>query len=180
MRQLILTLITVVCISFQTQAQNNNFNQDFELLAKGDNILKLQKKKFTTWGKSTWTVSETEGQGNNKSNKFASSGAEENATLVLYKDLEVGSTYVFSVAVKMTNAQGAAWKTNYSVKVTAGKKGDIHVYGEDKVKEPGENKWKTHKMEFTVVEGREKVALQVYRWAKGVTLNIDDFKLIKK
>ena len=80
----------------------------------------------------------------------------------------------------MTNVNGAAWKTDYNVKATAGKKGDIYIYGEDKVKEPGENKWKTHKIEFTVVEGREKVADQVRRWAEGVTLNIDDFKLIKK
>ena len=92
MKQLFNILISAMCISFQTQAQNKNFNQDFESLEKDD----------------------------------------------------------------------------------------IHVYGEDKVKEPGENKWKTHKLEFTVIEGREKVALQVYRWAEGVTLNIDDFKLIKK
>ena len=99
-----------------------------------------QKKKFNSWGKVKWTVTEEEGKGYNKSNKFASSSDEENATLVLYKNLEVGATYVFSAAVKITGTD-VDWKTNYSVKVASGKKGDMHQYGTEKVKEPGANKW---------------------------------------
>jgi len=165
---------------FTTTAQKSDFHQTFETLEKGKDITKLQNGKFTAWGKSTWTVSEKKGKGNRASDKFASSDGTMNATLVVYKNLEVGATYEFRVAVKITNAKGNAKKTNYSVKASSGKKGDIHKYGEVKLVEPGGNNWKLHRFEFTVIEGREKVALQVYRWAEGVILNIDDFQLIKK
>ena len=180
MNQLFITLMTLLAFSFSVYAQNTNFSQNFENLDSGKDITKLEKGKFTTWGNSTWTVTEKKGAGNNKSDKFASSDGAVNATLVLFKTLEVGATYEFSVAVKMTNAKGNAKKTNYMVKATSGKKGDMHKYAEDKVVEPGENQWKQHKIQFTVIEGREKVALQVYRWAEGITLNVDDFKLEKK
>ena len=80
----------------------------------------------------------------------------------------------------MTNTKGKASRANYVIKATSGKKGDMHTYGQDKLVEPKANKWKTHKIKFTVVEGRERVALSTYRWAKDVTMNVDDFKLIKK
>ena len=73
-----------------------------------------------------------------------------------------------------------AWKSNYSVNVISGKKEDRHIYAEEKLVEPKANKWKTTEIEFTVIEGKEKVTIQLYRWAKDVTMNVDDFKLIKK
>jgi len=173
-------MIAIFAGLLSMNAQNGNFKQDFEALEKGADVTKLQKKKFASWGKAKFTVSEEKGKGNGDSNKFVSSDGAENATLVVYKDLEVGTTYVFSVAVKMTNVNGKATKANYAVKATSGKKGDIHTYGQDKMVEPKANKWKEHKLEFTVIEGREKVTLTIYRWAKDVTLNVDDFKLIKK
>lgn len=139
----------------------------------------MQKKKFNSWGDVKWTVTEEEGKGYNKSNKFASSSNEENATLVLYKNLEVGATYVFSAAVKITGTN-VNWKTNYTVKASSGKKGDIHHYAVEEIKEPGANKWQKHEVKFTVIEGREQIMLHVYIWAKVVTLNVDDFRLVKK
>ncbi|PCI33657.1 MAG: hypothetical protein COB60_07425 [Flavobacteriaceae bacterium] len=180
MMRFYISVIAIFALIFTANAQKSDFYQSFEPLEKGKDITKLKKGKFGTWGKSTWTVTEKKGKGNNKSDKFASSNGAINATLVHYKTLEVGVTYVFSVAVKMTHAKGNVKKTNYSVKATSGKKGNTHKYGEVKVVEPGENKWKQHTIEFTVVKGREKVTLQVYRWAEGVILNVDDFKLIKK
>lgn len=156
------------------------FNQTFEKLEKGANLLKLKKGKFSTWGKSTWSVTEAEGKGFNNSNKFASCGATENATLVQYKTLEAGATYVFSVAVKMTDVDGANWKGNYSIKVLSGAKSSTHFYGKEEIKEPKAGVWKEHKIKFTVEEGKENVCFQVYRWKEGVTLNVDNFKLLKK
>lgn len=180
MKKLFISLITVTCLVFTVNAQKVEISQNFENLEKGTDILTLEKGKFNSWGKSTWTVTEQEGEGYEKSNKFASSGEAENATLVQYKNLEVGATYVFSVAVKMSNTGSQAWKTNYAVKAVSGKKGDMHVYKVDDMKEPGADKWTLHELEFTVVEGKERVALQVYRWAKDVILNVDNFKLVKK
>ena len=180
MKQLLILLTFVAGVSYSSFAQKVVFNQDFESSEKGQNVKTLQKNKFTTWEKVSFTVSEEKGKGNNKSNKFASSDGTESASLVIYKNLEVGATYVFSVAVKMTNVNGKTATANYVINATAGKKGDMHRYGQEKVVEPKANKWKEHQIEFTVVEGREKVALSVYRWAKDVTLNIDDFKLVKK
>jgi hypothetical protein len=102
--------------------------------------------------------------------------------LVQYKNLEVGATYVFSVAVKMTNTDGVAWKGNYAVKVSSGgdKGSTPYFYKVDDIKEPEDDKWTLHELEFTVIEGKENVTLQVYRWAPGTTLNVDNFKLAKK
>ena len=179
MKKLIITLMAVVGFVATSNAQEKIFFQGFENSETGKNVTKTQTKKLNSWGKATWTVTEKKGKGFNDSNKYASCGGEESATLVLNKNLEVGATYLFSAAVKVTNTD-VDWKTNYTVKVASGKKGDIHQYGGDIVKEPGANKWQQHEIEFTVVEGRESVMLQVYRWAKDVTLNVDDFKLIKK
>ncbi len=181
MKNLFTLLTCVLAVTFSATAQQNKaeFFQGFENLEAGKDVSKVQKKKLNTWGKVKFTVTEEEGKGFNKSNKYASSSDHENATLVLYRDLEVGATYVFSAAVKITGTN-VDWQTNYSVKVASGKKGDIHQYGTDKVKEPEAGKWQKHEIEFTVIEGRENVMLQVYRWAKDVTLNVDDFKLVKK
>tara|TARA_R110002049_G_scaffold45604_2_gene132933 strand:- start:46214 stop:46768 length:555 start_codon:yes stop_codon:yes gene_type:complete len=170
-------VLVVLGFVFNGYAQNANYSQDFESFEKGTNLLKIKKKRFNSWGGATWTVSQTNKKGNNKSDKFATSGDKVNATLVQYHNLEVGKTYLFKVAVKITNAGGVNWKTNYAVKVISGAKGNTHIYGENNVKEPGENKWREHKIVFTVLEGKEKVALQVYRWAEGITLNVDDFSL---
>tara|TARA_B100000809_G_scaffold237914_1_gene258235 strand:- start:29625 stop:30167 length:543 start_codon:yes stop_codon:yes gene_type:complete len=174
-----IAVIAIFTMTIVSQAQIIT-NENFESLEAGQDILKLKKGKFNTWGKSTWTVTEQAGGGFHKSDKFASSGGEENATLAQSKKLEVGETYVFSVAVKMTDTGGQGWKSNYSVKVISGGKADTHIYKGDNMKEPGADLWKQHKIEFTVVEGREKVTLQVYRWAPGTILNIDDFKIKKK
>lgn len=179
MKQFILVAALLFAFSSTSKAQQVIFDQTFENLEEGVDILKLKKGKFATWGKGKWTVSKKKKKGNNKSNKFATSDGIEGATLVQYANLEVGETYEFSVAVKITNAGGVNWKTNYTVKVTSGKKGDIHEYGSEILKEPGEGSWKVHKMKFTVVEGRERVTMNVYRWAKDIVLNIDDFKLVK-
>ena len=179
MKHFILGSILFFAIASTLNAQQTIFDQTFETLEEGTDVLKLKKGKFATWGKGKWQVTEQKEKGNNKSNKFVSSDGLEGTTLVQYANLEVGATYEFSVAVKITNAGGVAWKTNYSVKAMSGKKGDSHEYGGDILKEPGEGKWKEHKMKFTVIEGRERVTLSVYRWAKDIVLNVDDFKLVK-
>ena len=101
--------------------------------------------------------------------------------MVKYTNLEVGATYVFSVAVKITNTGGQSWKSNFSVKVFSGKgKDDTHMYAKNDVKAGQDNKWEKHNLKFTVIEGRKNVVLQAYRRTKGVLLHVDDFKLVKK
>lgn len=180
MKQLFISLSVIFAFTLTVNAQEAVFNQNFESLEKGENVKKLQKGKFTTWGQAIFTVTEEEGKGNNESNKFASSDGTGNAAIATYRDLEVGATYVFSVAVKMTNVKGKASNANYVVNATSGKKDDMHKYGQEKLVAPKANEWKEHTLAFTVIEGREKVSLSVYRWAKNVTLNVDDFKLVKK
>lgn len=180
MRPLAILLFVISICSYSASAQKTIFNQDFESVNKGQNILKFEKQKLKAWGESQWTVKEKKGKGFAGSNKYVSCGNKQNSTLVRYENLEVGSTYVFSVAVKVNNPDAQSWKSNYTVKVTSGKKGDIHRYGEDKMVEPKNGKWIEHKIEFTVVEGRENVILQVYRFAASMTLSADNFKLIKK
>ncbi len=179
MKTKFLFFIIALGIAFSSKAQEVVFSQDFESFEKGKNLINFKKGLFKTWGKSTWKVTEKKGKGFEKSNKFASCGDEEGATLVKTIELEAGSTYIFSVAVKISNAD-TDWKANYNVRVLSGKKGDIHFYAKDDLKKPKANNWRKHEFEFTVIEGREKISFQVYRWAKDVTLNLDNFKIVKK
>ena len=41
----------------------SKWNQNFENLEKGTDLLTLAKGKFVGWGKSTWTVTEKKGKG---------------------------------------------------------------------------------------------------------------------
>lgn len=155
-------------------------HQDFESLEKGSDVLEARPNRLFAWGKCPWTVTEKKGKGFMKSDKFATSGDVENATLVKYADLEVGKTYVFSVAVKLTNVN-QSWKGAYSVKaIYPESKENIYQYAVEEVKEAKVGKWKKHSLEFTVVEGKENVVLNVYRWAKGVKMHVDDFILTEK
>jgi hypothetical protein len=182
MKHTYVILILLFTFNLSTQAQTKvKLNQNFENLEKGTDLLTLAKGKFGGWGKSTWTVTEKKGKGFNNSNKFATSGDVANANLVKYTNLEIGATYVFSVAVKLTNTSGQSWKNNYSVKAFSGKgKDDTHMYAKNDVKAGKDNIWKKHNLEFTVIKGRENVVLQAYRKTKGVLLHVDDFKLVKK
>lgn len=179
MRKFFIALIAIVAYGTTLNAQVI-FQQDFEFLEKGEDILNLKRGKFNTWGKSTWTVTEEAGKGYNNSNKFATSGGEENATLVQYKELEPGEKYEFTVAVKMDGTGGANWKGNYSVKVSSGSKDKTHSYGKEEIKEPKEGEWTLHTISFKVKKGKTNVSFQVYRWKPDVYISVDNFKLVKK
>lgn len=180
MKSLLSLFISMLIFISGLHAQKTEYFQNFEDLNQGQNVLALKNKEFKGWGKSTFKVTENAGKGYNNSNKYASSGDQENTTLVKNMSLEAGKTYVFSAAVKMTNVEGQSWKGNYTLKVSSGKKGDVHIYDKEQIKEPTPDKWQNHKIKFTVKEGREAVVLQVFRWAKNTTLNVDDFKLTSK
>ncbi|WP_438988679.1 hypothetical protein [Polaribacter sp.] len=172
---IIVILLTLGGVKAQTLV-----HQDFESLEKGSDVLKARPNRLFAWGKSTWTVTEKKGKGFMGSDKFATSGDEVNETLVKYTDLEVGKTYVFSVAVKLTNVN-QSWKGAYSVKaIYPESKENIYQYAVEEVKEAKVGKWKKHSLEFTVVEGKENVVLNVYRWAKDVKMHVDDFMLTEK
>jgi len=179
MKTIYIAIIAFFSMSISAQAQIV-FNETFESLDTGTNILKLKKAKFNTWSKATWTVTEQIGKGFNKSDKFASCGEGENVNLVQYRNLVAGETYIFSVAVKMTNTGGKSWAGNYSLKVTSGAKEDTYTYGTEKIEEVKEGDWTKHIIEFTVLKGKENVCFNVYRWKSDVIMHIDNFKIEKK
>lgn len=122
MKQRLILMAFVVGFGLTSFAQENVFKQDFENVENDADVTKLQKNKFTVWGNAKFTVTEKKGKGNKGSNKYTSSTGTESASLVVYRNLEVGVTYVFSVAVKMTNVDGNANKANYAVNATSGKR----------------------------------------------------------
>ena len=63
MKRFCISLMAIVSFVITTNAQKAGFNQNFESIEKGKDITKLQKGKFTTWGKAIFTVSEEEGKG---------------------------------------------------------------------------------------------------------------------
>lgn len=178
MKAIYIAVLSIFSFSMVGNAQTI-LKQDFEKLQNGEDILNLSSGKFSTWGESTWTVTEQVGKGFENSNKYATSGGEENATLAQYRDLEVGETYEFSVAVKMDGTGGANWKGNYSVIASTGDKNKTHFYGKEEVKEPAEGKWQLHKIKFKVKKKKTSVCFRVYRWKPDVKISVDNFKIEK-
>lgn len=178
MKNLKIILLAVSLGFTSANFAQQNINQTFENLEAGTNVITMNKGKFASWQNGTWTVEEKEGKGHNNSDKYIKSNGKKSINIVKYVTLKAGETYTYVVSVKVDDID-QSWKGNYTVTASSGKKGDTVTYGKEEIKDPATGVWKTHKISFTVEEGKEVVALQVYRWAEGVSLKIDDFKLIK-
>ncbi|GAB1308850.1 hypothetical protein KH5_15330 [Urechidicola sp. KH5] len=172
-------IVAVLALFFSVtlSAQEVIFNQNFEKLPEGKQLLEQGKDRFFSWYDDTsWEV--VSGDGADEGKKFAVSSTNQQVNIVQYADLVAGETYVFSVDVKIDN-QGVAWKRNYSIGISSGKKGDSHSYKNEKIEMPVEGKWESHSFKFKVKEGREKISFQVGRWAEGGVLCVDNFKIVK-
>ncbi len=159
-------------------AQEVILNQNFDNLPEGKQLLEPGKDRFFSWYENTtWQV--VSGDEADEGKKYAASSINQQVNLVYYADLVAGETYVFSVDVKIDD-QDVAWKRNYSIGISSGKKGDSHSYKNEKVETPAEGEWESYSFKFKVKEGREKVSFQVGRWAEGGVLKVDNFKIVKK
>lgn len=174
----ILVIITTLSIG---QNQKPEYNNNFEGYEDGTILNEPGvKKRLFTWGETTtFTAKNTESKGNKGSNGYAVSSENQGVNCVKYFNLEKGETYVWQIAVKI-EGDVPSWKGKYSLKVISGKGDNAFKYIEENIDEPEFDKWIEYKKEFTVLEGYEKLNVQVARWASGTTLCVDDFILKKK
>ena len=158
-----------VTISF---AQKEVYYEDFESQDIGAKLTSWKGMKFMGWNKSVWKVVEE------NDNKFGQSSDQQKVFLVKTFDLEAGATYRWSVDTKVVN-NGHGWKRSHTLTVTAKGDNDNHKYGFVSVDEPTSNKWNSSTIEFTVLDGKTKVSLQIFRFAEGAIMAVDNYKLTK-
>ena len=160
---------------FFSNAQEVIFYDDFEIYSNNENLLSLNPAVYTSWSETaTWNAIKDNGQGNNSSNTYGISNNQANISIIRFLNLEVGSTYTFSVATKISN-ETTAWKRNHSIKAQSG----THVYQETMVTQPAENTWTTTESTFTVLDGFQNINFSIYRFSEGNNVCIDDFSIRK-
>ena len=154
-------------------AQEVVYNETFEDHPIGTELTKFKGLKFQGWNKSQWLVAEAEG------NKFGKSTDQKKAFLIKSFELDAGSTYRWTLDLKAIS-KGTSWKRNHVITVTA-KDGDENFkYGTKTIKEPKSGTWISNAIEFTVLEGKTTVTLQIFRFADGCITAVDNYKLIKQ
>ena len=154
-------------------AQEVVYYETFEDHPIGTELTKFKGLKFQGWNKSQWLVAEAEG------NKFGKSTDQKKAFLIKSFELDAGSTYQWTLDLKAIS-KGPSWKRSHVITVTA-KDGDgNHKYGTKTIKEPKSGTWISNAIEFTVLEEKTTVTLQIFRFGDGCITAVDNYKLIKK
>ncbi len=178
---LTLSILLISTILIIGQNQKPEYKNNFEFYEDGTIITEPGvKKRLFTWGKTTtFTAKTTESKGNKGSNGYAVSSENQGVNCVKYFNLENGETYIWKIAVKVEGDVKSS-KGKYALKVLSGKGDMSHKYIEQIIDEPEFGKWIEYKNEFTVIEGYEKLNVQVSRWASGTKLCVDDFVVRKK
>ena len=165
--------ILILFFSTSLVSQEIVYDLNFEKLNVGTQLTKRGGLKFQGWNKSQWLVAEAEG------NKFGKSTDQKKAFLIKSFELDAGSTYRWTLDLKAIS-KGTSWKRNHVITVTA-KDGDgNYKYGTKTIKEPKSGTWISNAIEFTVLEGKTTVTLQIFRFADGCITAVDNYKLIKQ
>ena len=164
-----------IIISKSIHSQEIIFSDDFENYTHNQDLLSLNPTLYTTWNNlATWSAEIANGQGNNVSNSFASSNSVEGLSFIKFQNLELGASYTFSVATKVTN-QATDWKRTHKIKAQAGEV----IYAAFDLTNPTENTWYETEFSFTVIEGAQNVNFSIYRFSEGSNVHVDDIKLVK-
>ena len=161
-------LLFVVLLS----AQEDIYNENFESHPIDTELTKWKGLKFQGWNKSVWKVVEEEG------NKFGQSTDQKKVFLIKSFELEAGATYRWSVDTKAVS-EGKSFKRNHVLNVTNGNGDSMHKYGSVKINEPEIDSWNSNEIKFTILEGKTKVTLQIFRFAEGCIMAVDNYKLVK-
>lgn len=156
------------------KAQEIVFYDNFENYNNEQNLLTLTPTIYTSWSDDVeWYNQINTGQGFDTSNGYASSNNPGNVSLIRFENLELDTSYTFSIATKITN-QDTNWRRNHIIKAQSGNV----IYGEVEVTSPNENSWNKTEFSFTVVEGAQDITFSIYLYAEA-NMHIDDIKLQK-
>ena len=158
-------------LSFMIHAQEIIYNQDFEDQKIGTELTK-GKLKFQGWNKSVWTV------GQEEDNKVATSTTQAKVFLIKSFDVIPGNRYRWTLETKVVN-NGPAWKRTHVLTVVCGKGDESHQLVKENIAEPKNGTWASSSLDFTVPQNKSEVKLQLFRFADGTEVSIDNYKLFK-
>lgn len=158
-------------LSFMINAQEIIYNQDFEDQKIGAELTK-GKLKFQGWNKSVWTV------GQEEDNMVATSTTQAKVFLIKSFDVTPGDSYRWTLKTKAVN-NGPAWKRTHVLSVVCGKGGESQQLAKENIAEPKNGTWTSSSLDFTVPQNKSEVTLQLFRFADGTTVSVDNYKLIK-
>ena len=158
-------------LSFMINAQEIIYNQDFEDQKIGAELTK-GKLKFQGWNKSVWTV------GQEEDNMVATSTTQAKVFLIKSFDVTPGDSYRWTLKTKAVN-NGPAWKRTHVLSVVCGKGDESQQLAKENIAEPDNGTWASRSLDFTVPQNKSEVTLQLFRFAEGTEVSIDNYKLVK-
>ena len=167
-----LSVFFIIVLSFFGTAQELVYELDFEDQTVGTEITKRNTLEFQGWNKSVWTV------GQEEDNKVASSTTQAKVFLIKSFDVTPGNRYLWTLETKAVN-NGPAWKRTHVLSVVCGKGGESQQLIKENIAEPMNGTWTSSSLDFTVPQNKSEVTLQLFRFADGTTLSIDNYKLFK-
>ena len=167
-----LSVLFIVVLSFFGTAQELVYELDFEDQTVGTEITKRNTLQFQGWNKSVWTV------GQEEDNKVASSTTQAKVFLIKSFDVIPGNRYRWTLETKAVN-NGPAWKRTHVLTAVCGKGGESQQLVKENIAEPKNGTWTFSSLDFTVPQNKSEVTLQLFRFADGTTVSVDNYKLFK-
>ena len=167
-----LSVLFIVVLSFFGTAQDLVYNLDFEDQTAGTEITKRNTLQFQGWNKSVWTV------GQEEDNKVATSTTQAKVFLIKSFDVITGNRYRWTLETKVVN-NGPAWKRTHVLTVVCGKGEESQQLVKENIAEPKNGTWISSSLDFTVPQNKSEVTLQLFRFAEGTTVSVDNYKLVK-
>ena len=167
-----LSVFLIVVFSFFGTAQELIYDLDFEDQTVGTEITKRNTLQFQGWNKSVWTV------GQEEDNKVATSTTQEKVFLIKSFDVTPGYRYRWTLETKAVN-NGPAWKRTHVLSVVCGKGDESQQLAKESKAEPKNGAWAFSSLDFSVPQNKSEVTLQLFRFAEGTTVSVDNYKLVR-
>ena len=167
-----LPVLFIVVFSCFATAQELVYQLDFENQTVGTEITKRNTLQFQGWNKSVWTVRQEE------ANKVATSTTQAKVFLIKSFDVIPGNRYRWTLETKVVN-NGPAWKRTHVLTVVCGKGDESQQLVKENIAEPKNGTWTSSSLNFTVPQNKSVVTLQLFRFAEGTEVSIDNYKLDK-
>ena len=93
-------------------------------------------------------------------------------------DVIPGNRYRWTLETKVVN-NGPAWKRTHVLTVVCGKGDESQQLVKENIAEPKNGTWTSSSLNFTVPQNKSEVTLQLFRFAEGTEVSIDNYKLDK-
>ena len=167
-----LSVFFIAVFSFFGTAQELVYDIDFEDQTVGTEITKRNTLQFQGWNKSVWKV------GQEEDNKVASSTTQAKVFLIKSFDVTPGYRYRWTLETKAVN-NGPAWKRTHVLIVVCGKGDESQQLAKESKAEPKNGAWASSSLDFSVPQNKSEVTLQLFRFAEGTTVSVDNYKLVR-